>query len=188
MATPTFDMYVSQKEFILISKNAATTWGMYIINGVHGPEPRSSGGNTKSNPQVLVLILRPAFNGMERMCQHHGSNRNSHPPVLVRKPLCNQFIHYDISSRGVWGINPFKLRNFAVVAIECSVATVDRGSIMAIEYIDGPWWSMVACRLNLWRPSKTVISIGMEHLSLVKLLIYLNRLTTIVKYFRGCKI
>ena len=78
-----------------------------------------------------MLIPRPAFNGMERMCQRHGSNQNSHPPVLVRKPLCNQFIHYHISSRGVFGINHFKLRNFAVVAIECSFATVDRGSIMA---------------------------------------------------------
>ena len=104
---------------------------MYIINGVHGPELRSSGGNTSSNPQVSALIPRPAFNGVERMCQRHGSNQNSHPPVLVRKPLCNQFIHYHISSRGVFGINHFKLRNFAVVAIECSFATVDKGSIMA---------------------------------------------------------
>ena len=47
---------------------------------------------------------------------------------------------------------------------------------------------MVACRLNLWRPSTTVISLGMEHLSLVKLLlIYLNRLTTIIKYLGGCQ-
>ena len=99
--------------------------GMCIINGVHGPEPRSSGGNTSSNPQVSVLIPRPAFNGKERMCQRHGSNQNSHPPVLVRKPLCNQFIHY------LFGINRFKLRNFAVVAIQCSFATVYRGSIMA---------------------------------------------------------
>ena len=68
---------------------------------------------------------------MEGMCQRHGSNQNSHPPVLVRKPLCNQFIHYHISSRGVFGINHFQLRNFAVVAIECSFATVDRDSIMA---------------------------------------------------------
>ena len=105
--------------------------GMYIINGLHGPEPMSSGGNTSSNPQVLALIPRPAFNWMERMCQRHGSNQNSHPPALVRKPLCNQFIHYHISSRGVFGINHFKLRNFAVVAIEYSFATVDRGSIMA---------------------------------------------------------
>ena len=104
---------------------------MYIINGVHGPEPTSSGGNTSSNPQVSTPIPRPDFNGMERMCQRHGSNQNSHPPVLVRKPLCNQFIHYHISSRRVFGINCFKLCNFAVVAIECSFATVYRGSIMA---------------------------------------------------------
>ena len=105
--------------------------GMYIINGVHGPEPRSSGGNTLSNPQVSALIPRPAFNGMERMCQRHGSNQNSHPPVLVRKPLCNQFIQKHLSSRRVFGINRFKLCNFAVVAIECSFATVYTGSIMA---------------------------------------------------------
>ena len=91
-------------------------WYVYIINGVHGPEPRSSGGNTSSNPQVSALIPRPVFNGIERMCQRHGSNQNSHSPVLVRKPLCNQCIHYHISSRGVFGINHFKLRNFAVVA------------------------------------------------------------------------
>ena len=89
--------------------------GMYIINGVYGPEPRSSGGNTSSNPQVLALIPQPAFNGMERMCQRHRSNQNSHPPVLVRKPLCNQFIHYHTNSRGVFGINRLKLRNFAFV-------------------------------------------------------------------------
>ena len=94
--------------------------GMYIINWVHAPEPMSSGGNTSSNPQVSALIPRPAFNGMERICQCHGSNQNALPPVLVRKPLCNQFIHYHISSRGFFGINHFKLCNFA-----------DRGSIMA---------------------------------------------------------
>ena len=105
--------------------------GTYIMNGVHGPEPRSSGGNASSNPQVSTLFPRPAFNGMERMCQRHGINQNSHPPVLVGKPLCNQFIQYHISSRGVFGVNLFKLRNFAVVAIECSFATVYRGSIMA---------------------------------------------------------
>ena len=105
--------------------------GIYIINGVHEPEPRSSGGNTSSNPQVSALTPRPAFNGIENMCQRHGSNQNSHPPILVRKPLCNQFILYHISSRGVFTINHFKLRNFAVVAIECFFATVYRGSIMA---------------------------------------------------------
>ena len=109
----------------------ATIFGMYIIKGVHWPEPWSSGRTTSSNPQVSELIPRFAFNMMERMCQRHRSNQNSHPPVLVRKPLCNQFIHYHISSRGVFGINHFKIGNFAVVAKECSFATVDRGSIMA---------------------------------------------------------
>ena len=74
----------------------------------------SSGGNTSSNPQVSALIPRPVFNGMERMCQRHGSNQNSHPPVLIRKQLCNQFIHYHISIRGVFGINHIKLRNLLV--------------------------------------------------------------------------
>ena len=94
--------------------------GMYVINGVHGPEPRSSGGNTSSKPQVLTLIPRPVFNGMERMCQCHGSNQNSHPLVVVQKPLCNQFIHYHISSRGVFGINHFKLCNFVELFDRCT--------------------------------------------------------------------
>ena len=64
MALLTFGMYVSEKEFILISENAAIMCGMYIINGVDGSEPRPSGGNTSSNPQVAALIPRPAFNGM----------------------------------------------------------------------------------------------------------------------------
>ena len=105
--------------------------GMYKINGMHGPEPRSSDGNTSSNPQVLALTPRPAFNVMERVCQRNGSNQNSHPPVLFRKPLCNQFIHYHISSKGVFGINHFKLSNFDVIAIEFTFAPVDRGSVMA---------------------------------------------------------
>ena len=48
---------------------------------------------------------------------------------------------------------------------------------------------MVACRLNFWRPSTTVISIGMGHLYLLKLLlVYLNRLTSIIKYIGVGKI
>ena len=81
-------------------------------------------------PTVSALIPRPAFNGIERMGQRHGSNQNSQPPVLVRKPLCNQFIHCHIRSRRVFGINRFKLCKFAVVAIECSFATVYRGSVI----------------------------------------------------------
>ena len=130
--------------------------------------------------------IKPAFSGMERMCKRHGINQNSHSPVLVRKPLRNQFIHYHISSRGFFSINHFKLHNFAVVSIECSFATVDRGSIMAKMH---RWSVMIygSLQAELMKYNSHIHS--MEHLSLLKLLlIYLNRLTTIIKYFGGCKI
>ena len=110
------------------------------------------------------------------MCQRHGSDQNSHPSVLVRKPLCNQFIHNQISSRGVFGIDHCKLRNFAVVAIACLFATVDRCSIMArIHRWSVMIYGSLQAELIETKYNKT-ISIGMEHLSLVKLLlIYLIR-------------
>ena len=120
IAIPTFGMHVSLLEFIWISKNAAYMCGMYIINGVHGPELRSSGRKHIIQPTCFGVYSSTCFNGMERMCQRHESNQNTHLPVLLRKPLCNQFIHYHISSWAVFGINHFKLRSFAVVAI-CSV-------------------------------------------------------------------
>ena len=55
------------------------------------------------------------------------------------KALCNQFIDYYICSRGVFCINHIKLRNFVVITIECSIAPVDRGSIMTRIYR----WSMM---------------------------------------------
>ena len=55
------------------------------------------------------------------------------------KALCNQFIDNYICSRGVFCINHIKLRNFVVITIECSIATVDRGSIMTRIYR----WSMM---------------------------------------------
>ena len=47
-----------------MSKNAAIMCGMYILNGTHGPESKSSGGNTSPIPLFSALIFRPAFNGM----------------------------------------------------------------------------------------------------------------------------
>ena len=75
MAAPTFGMYVTKKELILITKIAAMMYGMYTINGVRGPEPRSSGGNTSSIPQVSAVTPRPGFKGMDRMCQRHAQRR-----------------------------------------------------------------------------------------------------------------
>ena len=109
-------MSVSYKDLILITYSADIIYGMYVINGVYGPEPRSSGGNASSNPQVSALIPRLASKGMERMCQRLGNNYNSHLSVLVRKPLHNPFIHYHTSKSGVLGINHFKLCNFAASA------------------------------------------------------------------------
>ena len=54
---------------------------IYIYwNRASGREPRSSGGNTSSNPQVSALVPRPVVNGMERMCQRHGSDQT---PTLL---------------------------------------------------------------------------------------------------------
>ena len=60
------------------------------------------------------------------------------------KALCNQFIDYYICSRGVFCINHIKLRNFVVITIECSIATVDRGSIMTRIYR----WSMMVYSIS----------------------------------------
>ena len=93
-------MFLRKSLFLLLRMQIMC--GMYIIKWVHGPEPRPSGGSTSSNTRASALIPQAAFNGMDRMYQRHGCNQNYHPPVLVRKTLCNQFIHYHISCRGVF--------------------------------------------------------------------------------------
>ena len=116
---------------------------MYIIsNWVYGPDARSSGGNTSSNPQVSVLLSRPASNGMEKIDLY----------------ICC------ICSRGGLGIKHSKLRKFAVIAMECFLfATVDRGSITTGMH---RWSMMIYGNQQVeWLASIMVISIGMEHLS-----------------------
>ena len=49
-----------------------------------------------------------------------------------QKLLCNQFMCYYICSRVDFGINYFKLCNFAVITIEF-FATIDRGSILTTD-------------------------------------------------------
>ena len=145
--------------FISITKIATMMYGMYLINGVYGPEPRSLGGNISPNPHVPALIPRPAFNMTERMCQHQL-------PVPVQKTLCNQFIHHHISGRGVFGINHFRLRNFAVVAIRF-FATAARGSIMAIIH---RWSVMIygSLQVEFMETKYNSLIHKYAHLSLVK--------------------
>ena len=87
---------------------------------------------TSSNPQVSAPVPRPVVNGMERMCQRHGSVQ---PPVLLfqsQNSFVNQFIKY-ICSRGVFAISDSKLRNRTIVAIEF-FATIDWCGIVTAMY------------------------------------------------------
>ena len=137
---------------------------------------RSSGGNTSSNTQVLMEW---------RGCASAMGVMKLPPTVLVQKPLCNQFIsYYYMCSCWVCGINHFKLRDFAVAALDSLQPLIK--VVQWPGYIDGPWRSVVARRLNLWRPSTSVISIGMEHLFLVTLLFVPEPINN--KYIGGCKI
>ena len=45
------------------------------IKNASGRAQRSSGWNTSSNPQVSATVPRPVVNGLERMCQRHGSDQ-----------------------------------------------------------------------------------------------------------------
>ena len=110
---------------------------MYIYLYQHrasGQEQRSSGGNTSSNPQVSVPIPRPVVNGMERMCQRHGSDQT--PTLLLESKN-----HVSINSYGItYAVEEFLLSiipNSVIVwslQIECFFATIDWCSIMTGMY------------------------------------------------------
>ena len=50
---------------------------IYISTQSFWTEQRSSGENTSSSPQVSAPVPRPVVNGMERICQCHGSDQTS---------------------------------------------------------------------------------------------------------------
>ena len=83
------------------------------INRASGREPRSSGGKT-SNPQVSALVPRPVVNGMERMCQRHGSDQT--PTFLFESKNHVSIIKYNICSSGIFVISNSNLRNCVIVA------------------------------------------------------------------------
>ena len=65
------------------------------IHRASGPEQRSSGGNTSSNPQVSAPVSRPVVNGMERMCQRHGSHQT--PTLLFESKTHMSINSYSIT-------------------------------------------------------------------------------------------
>ena len=58
----------------------------------------SSGGNISSNPQVSASVPRPVVNGMERMCQRHGSDQTPNLPLESKKhvPINSYSITYAV--------------------------------------------------------------------------------------------
>ena len=72
-----------------------------IISWVYRLEPSSSGRNASSN---TVWVGEDVPASWEQL--------NYHSSVLVRNPLRNQFIHYYIYSRGVYGTFHIKLIHF----------------------------------------------------------------------------
>ena len=88
----------------------------------------------------------------------------------------------------MFGVHIFIWSDFAVIAMRCIFATPSWSRVMS-RYIECPWWSLVVCRLNWGGPHLMVVYIGMDHLSMIPLLlIYLSRLTNIIKHSGGCKI
>ena len=127
MATPTFGMYVSWEKFISVTKIAAIMYDMYIINGVHGPEPRSSGGNTSFNPHVSPLIPRPAFNGMGRMCQCHGSNMAKLPSYSYESSP------NDEHGSGVPGVNHYNNVTMGSMASQITSLTIVYSAVYSAQ-------------------------------------------------------
>ena len=60
-----------ERAYLSCLKCTHNTWYVYNDKLNYGPEPRSSGGNISSNPQVSLFIHRLVVNRMERMCQRH---------------------------------------------------------------------------------------------------------------------
>ena len=53
-------IYISPRAYFNYLECGYDAWNAYLMISLYGPEPKSSGGKTSSNPQVSVLIPRPA--------------------------------------------------------------------------------------------------------------------------------
>ena len=111
---------------------------MYIYkHRASGREQRSLGGNTSSNPQVPAPVPRPVVNGVERMCQRHGSDQT---PIL----LFESKKHVSINSYSIacaieefFAVNNIKLRG-GIVTIECFFLQQLIDAVYRPECIEGP--------------------------------------------------
>ena len=86
---------------------------IYIYIYIHrasGRKQRSSRGNTSSNRQVSAPVPRPVVNGMERMCQRHGSDQT--PTLLLESKD-----HVSINSYSI----TYAVEEFLLSIIENSV-------------------------------------------------------------------
>ena len=94
--------------------------------------------------------------------------------------------NYYTCSGGVLSINHFKLRNFAVVAIECFIETFDRGRIMTRIH---RWSVMIygSLQAELMETKRNGHAHMFGTLIFGTIVTYLNRII-VIKYFEGCKI
>ena len=77
--TPVVHLYIYI--YIYTSYNRTRIRNAYIYkHRASRRETRSWRGSTSSNPHISALVPRPVLNGMERMCQRHGSNQT---PTLL---------------------------------------------------------------------------------------------------------
>ena len=121
---------------IYTSYNRTHIENAYIDTYSHkasGRKERSSGGNTSSNPQVSAPFPRPVVNGMERMCQRHGSDWT--PTFLFESKN-----HVSINSYSItYAVAEFLLsiipNSVIVWSLQYNVfATIDRCSIRTGMY------------------------------------------------------
>ena len=117
------------------------------------------------------------------MCRHHGSKLFPIPSVLVINSLYKQFMKYHICDRGTLGM--ITCCNFLVVAIEYFQETE---VVYWPQYTESPWWSILACKLNLYKPNVIFRFKDTKLYFINWLSIWLKRLTMKTRYLGDCKI
>ena len=94
--TPVVYIYIYIYIYICLITELIECIYIYIYyHRASGREPRSSGGNTSSHPQVSALVPRPVVNGMKRMCQRHEIDQT--PTLLFESKNHVSINSYDIT-------------------------------------------------------------------------------------------